>query len=191
MSSLGSTRPASTSVVTADGESLDLRNRELASFLAWMLPGAGHFYQRRYLKAAIFFIAILSTFILGMIIGGGRCVYASWNDVEKRWQFALQAGVGLPVLPAAYQALRVSKGQLPLGTFMAPPASSQTLSDWNAETSSGFDMGTLYTMIAGLLNILAIFDAWGGPLPPPVKAPRGADDADDPDAPDDAALQTK
>lgn len=159
----------------ADGEPLDLRNRELAAVLAWLLPGAGHFYQRRYLKSAIFFIAIMSTFGLGMLVGGGRCVYASWNQVEKRWQYALQAGIGMPALPAAYQAYRISKGQLPAwGGFMAPPASLGVLSDWNAETSSGFDMGTLYTMIAGLLNILVIFDAWGGPLPPPVKPPRGS-----------------
>ncbi len=37
----------------------------------------------------------------------------------------------------------------------------------------GFDMGTLYTMIAGLLNILVVFDAYGGPLPPPAKPQRG------------------
>lgn len=175
MSSMGSPRPAKSSTVMADGEPLDLRNRELAAVLAWLLPGAGHFYQRRYLKSAIFFIAIMSTFGLGMLVGGGRCVYASWNQVEKRWQYALQAGIGMPALPAAYQAYRISKGQLPAwGGFMAPPASLGVLSDWNAETSSGFDMGTLYTMIAGLLNILVIFDAWGGPLPPPVKPPRGS-----------------
>ncbi len=27
-----------------------------------------------------------------------------------------------------------------------------------------FELGTVYTMIAGLLNILAIYDAWGGPV---------------------------
>jgi hypothetical protein len=180
MSSIGSPRPARSSVVLADGEPLDLRNRELAAVLAWLLPGAGHFYQRRYLKSAIFFIAIMSTFGLGMLVGGGRCVYASWNQVEKRWQYALQAGIGLPASPAAYQAYRLSKGQLPaMGGFMAPPASPGVLSDWNAETASGFDMGTLYTMIAGLLNILVIFDAWGGPLPPPAKPSRGNENSED------------
>lgn len=173
MSSIGSTRPPRSSVVIADGEPLDLRNRELAALLAWLLPGAGHFYQRRYLKSAIFFIAIMSTFGLGMLVAGGRCVYASWNHVEKRWQYALQAGIGLPALPAAYQAYRLSNGQFTvLDDFMAPPETLGELSEWNAETSSGFDMGTLYTMIAGLLNILVIFDAWGGPLPPPAKHPR-------------------
>jgi hypothetical protein len=27
-----------------------------------------------------------------------------------------------------------------------------------------FEFGTVYTMIAGLLNVLAIYDAWGGPV---------------------------
>lgn len=173
MSSIGSPRSAQSSVVIADGEPLDLRNRELAAFLAWLLPGAGHFYQRRYLKSGIFFLAIMSTFILGMLVAGNRCVYASWNSVEKRWQYALQAGIGLPAMPALYQAYRINKGQMPgLNGFMAPPSSPRELSDWNHQTSSGFDMGTLYTMIAGLLNILVIFDAWGGPLPPPAKPVR-------------------
>ena len=29
---------------------------------------------------------------------------------------------------------------------------------------SYFDLGTAYTMIAGLLNVLAVYDAWGGPV---------------------------
>lgn len=176
-------QPASSSVVIADGEPLDLRNRELAALLAWLIPGAGHYYQRRYLKSAIFCISIMSTFLIGMLVGGGRCVYASWNRVDARWQYALQAGVGLPALPAAYQAYRVSKNLPPaMGGFMAPPASINDLSEWNEKSSSGFDMGTLYTMIAGLLNILVVFDAWGGPLPPPAKPQRGKskDEADTP-----------
>lgn len=175
-------QPAHSSVVVADGEPLDLRNRELAAFLAWLIPGAGHYYQRRYLKSAIFSISILSTFLIGMLVGGGRCVYASWNKVDARWQYVLQAGVGLPALPAAYQAYRVNKNLPPaMGGFMAPPASINDLSEWNEKSSSGFDMGTLYTMIAGLLNILVVFDAWGGPLPPPAKPQRKpTDPADSP-----------
>ncbi len=89
----------------ADGEPLDLGNRELAAVLAWLIPGMGHYYQRRYLKAIIFFVSIMSTFLLGMLVGGGRCVYASWNQTEVRWQYILQAGVGLPAMPAALPIL--------------------------------------------------------------------------------------
>ena len=155
-------------IVIADGEELNLRNRHLAAFLAWLIPGAGHFYQRRYFKSAVFFVCILSSFLIGMFVAGGRCVYASWNETEKRWQYVLQAGIGLPAMPAAYQAWRIRGGNKPWGEFMVAPASTRELDEWNRKTASGFDMGTLYTMIAGLLNILVIFDAYAGPLPPPT-----------------------
>ena len=34
---------------------------------------------------------------------------------------------------------------------------------WHYKLGSYFDLGTVFTMIAGLLNILAVWDAWGGP----------------------------
>jgi hypothetical protein len=154
-------------VVIADGEALNLRNRHLAALLAWLIPGAGHLYQQRYVKSFIFFVCIMSSFTVGLFVAGGRSVYASWNETERRWQFVLQAGVGLPAMPAVFQSWRVRNNQLPVGQFMAPPQSPADLDDWHHETASGFDMGTLYTMVAGLLNILAVFDAYGGPLPPP------------------------
>lgn len=160
-------------VVIADGEQLNLRNRHFAAFLAWLIPGAGHYYQRRYFKATIFFVGIISSFLIGILVSGNRCVYASWNQTETRWQFVLQAGVGLPAMPAVFQAWRIRNGDKPWGSFMVGPKSTGDLDKWNKETASGFDMGTLYTMIAGLLNVLVIFDAYAGPLPPPVPKKRG------------------
>lgn len=161
-------------IVMADGEALDLRSRHLAAFLAWLIPGAGHYYQRRYFKSAIFSICIFSSFVLGMFMSGGRCVYASWNETEKRWQYVLQAGVGLPAMPAAIQAWRARNNEPPLvsNSFMTGPKSTVDLDNWNERTASGFDMGTLYTMVAGLLNVLVVFDAWAGPLPPPTPKKR-------------------
>lgn len=160
--------------VMADGQPLDLRNRHLAALLAWLIPGAGHFYQRRYFKSAVFSICILSSFALGMLMAGGRCVYASWDHTEKRWQYVLQAGIGLPAMPAAIQAWRIRSGEPPFFSekFMTAPRSTRDLDDFNRETASGFDMGTLYTMVAGLLNVLVIFDALAGPLPPPLPKKR-------------------
>ncbi len=115
-------------------------------------------------------------------MSGGRCVYASWNETEKRWQYVLQAGIGLPAMPAAVQAWRARNNELPLisNSFMTGPQSTSDLDKWNEQTASGFDMGTLYTMVAGLLNVLVVFDAWAGPLPPPTpkKRQREADQDD-------------
>ena len=37
-------------------------------------------------------------------------------------------------------------------------------SDWNLRMGMFFELGTVFTLIAGLLNVLAIYDAWGGPV---------------------------
>lgn len=46
------------------------------------------------------------------------------------------------------------------------------LSAWYLRLGRFFDIGTLYTTIAGLLNLLVVYDAWAGPLrdPDPEKA---------------------
>ena len=44
------------------------------------------------------------------------------------------------------------------------------LSMWHHYYGSYFDLGTVFTMIAGLLNVLVVFDAWGGPMAPEQKA---------------------
>lgn len=167
-------------VVMADGAELNLRNRNLAAFLAWLIPGAGHYYQRRYFKSALFFTCIMTSFLIGWFVAGGKCVYASWNQTETRWQYLLQAGIGLPAMPAAFQAWRQRGGNQPWGDFMVAPRGSGELDQWNEEMASGFDMGTLYTMVAGLLNILVVFDAYGGPLPPPTNGKRKNSEEDPP-----------
>jgi len=45
----------------------------------------------------------------------------------------------------------------------APPTSIE-LDDLQNRLHHYFELGTVFTMIAGLLNILAIYDAWGGPV---------------------------
>ena len=43
-----------------------LKNRMLAVILAWLLPGAGHLYQGRRLKSAIYFCSIMGLWIMAM-----------------------------------------------------------------------------------------------------------------------------
>jgi hypothetical protein len=204
---------------------IDLRDPILAACLAWLIPGAGHFYQRRWGKGGLFMVCILGTFFMGMWMGEGRVVYASWRHNDQRYAYFCQLGVGLPSLPAVVQAIRinsdppraplfnglmapplmpgqmvptnwalaqVARGELQRDDFpdlaeQAPPAyvcylystvtheysrkigSSPSdpfnqLSDWNFRMGPYFELGTVYTLIAGLLNILAIYDAWGGPV---------------------------
>src|SRR5687767_2923206 len=93
---------------------IDLRDPSLAALLAWMLPGAGHFYQRRYAKGVLFFVCILGTYFFGLALGEGKVVYASWNQVDRRWQYPLQLGVGLPAAPALVQNMITRRGSPPI-----------------------------------------------------------------------------
>jgi len=173
--------------IAVDGQYIDLKNRPLAAFLAWLIPGAGHFYQGRRTKGAIYLVCILSAWILGFALGGGHVVYASWQPGDKRWHYLLQAGVGAAALPALVQGDRMRrqtdpfngqtmKSYKPLwGGFMAPPIrpviedEADEVSAWYARRGAGYEMGTWYTVvIAGLLNILVIYDAYGGPLAIPI-----------------------
>jgi hypothetical protein len=95
-------------------------------------------------------------------------VYAKWDTQEKRLPYLCQMGVGLPAMPALVQTFRMNRGMEPLRPFgraiMAPPANTAELDDWHLQYGYLFEMGTLYTMIAGLLNILVMYDAFAGPV---------------------------
>jgi hypothetical protein len=173
---------------------IDLRDPWLAAFLAFLVPGMGHFYQKRWAKGVLFSTCILGTFLYGLAIGGGKVVYASFRPEDRRLQYLCQVGVGLPAMPALVQSMRVRNGGKPWGTFMAPPAITRDnngnvhsqLDDWQYDLHRYFELGTVFTMIAGLLNILAIYDAWGGPVfievtPKKKKKPKDDSPPDEPD----------
>lgn len=188
---------------------VDLRDPLWAAFLAWLWPGAGHLYQRRYAKGLLFMTCIIGTFLFGMGLGRGRVVYASTRPNDFRWQYFMQLGIGLPALPALAQAYKTKGGADPwlpiayryprgymdskgdirsleiieniaafrqesdrkpiVDGLFAPPAGpiseqeNDVLGMWHLESKQRFDIGTLYAIVAGLLNILVIYDAFAGP----------------------------
>ena len=183
-----------------DGIKVDLKNPAIAALLAFLLPGAGHYYQGRKHKAILFAVCILGLFLTGFIIGRGRVVYAYPNtfkvtnlakmlskkgreEIAKdsyqdfRIHSYAQAMVGIPAFPMILQS-RIGPKPVDeqfLWGFMAPPpkglpgdGNPDWLSKWNNEDSASFDLGSLYTAIAGLLNLLVIFDAYAGPMPIPI-----------------------
>ena len=170
---------------------IELRNPWMAAVLAWALPGLGHIYQGRIGKGLLFFICILGTFVYGMYISNSKVVYAAvpWEQ-QYRWQYLCQLGVGLPATPMLWQrerALEVHQRRRLNGRqsekaytgFMAPPGPD--LTPWKDDSGNKslqpnelardivdhhpyFELGTVYTVVAGLLNILVICDAAAGPL---------------------------
>ena len=147
--------------------SVNLKNRHLAAFLAWLIPGLGHWYQGRKGKAILYFVSILSLFYVGLALGDWRVVYWRWvNPLTNSEKFCLnypgQFFAGLAALPALIQATLREYGHNPIlwGYLMEP---SQNEINGLFESGKFVEMGYLYTTIAGLLNILAIFDAHDGP----------------------------
>lgn len=150
---------------------LDLKNRNVAALLAWLVPGVGHLYQGRTSKGIVIFLSISLLFITGLQMSGGKAVYCSFRNPDLRWQFVGQFFVGSASVPAIIQN-RVVRGQekkhgvviKPLfGGKFAPPTSSEQ-QQWHEDYHAYFQMGTLYTLVAGLLNLFAIFDAYCGPF---------------------------
>lgn len=156
--------------IEVDGLRVPLRQPVVAAILAWLIPGAGHYYQGRTGKAALYGSTILMLFVIGMVLSGGKAVYWSWSNEDWRLQYLCQVGVGVPAMPALLQAYMDPSGAKRYPdpnwrNFQKKPSSTAQLDEWHRSTSSGFDLGTLYTMVAGLLNILVVLDAFGGPLP--------------------------
>src|ERR671927_119665 len=89
--------------------SVHLKNPAKAAFLAWLVPGLGHFYQGRVGKGILYAVCILGLYTTGLILGEGHNVYWRWinplNDPEQfRFSYVCQFFVGLPALPALIQA---------------------------------------------------------------------------------------
>ena len=175
---------------------IELQQPWLAALLAWLIPGAGHLYQGRTGKGLLFFVCVLGTFAFGMAIGERKVVYASSpGDEPWRWQYYCQLGVGLPAMPALLQRGRADGPTHPvLGDFMKPPSRQpQSLQDdsgnpttqpnelaaWTIAMHPRYELGTVYTVIAGLLNVLVICDAYGGPLVLQTREKKKKDAPDD------------
>ena len=169
-------------------QAIQLKDPLVAGILAWLLPGLGHFYQGRNAKGALFAICIMGTFLYGLYLGGskevgwGRAVYFSFRPSDWRLPWLCQIGVGLPTVPMTLLQSELQDKPI-LDGFMAPPSlrtpevdndgtlivpsspSQMSLAWINRLLPRYFEMGTVYTMIAGLLNILAVYDACCGPVP--------------------------
>ena len=75
------------------------RNRYLAAFLAYLIPGLGHLYQGRTFKGLLYAVCILGTFFVGVRIGEGKVVYLDWHPERRTYAYMCQFWAGAPALP--------------------------------------------------------------------------------------------
>jgi len=112
------------------------RSPVAALVLGWIFPGAGHAYAGQRGKAVLFGVLITGLLVAGFAMGRGT------NLLPNEWWYAPQLGAGGPA------ALLT-----PLSQYLAV----RRPVDWASPVR---EIGTLYTAVAGLLNLLVMMDAY-------------------------------
>lgn len=107
----------------------------VACALAWFIPGSGHFYLGKSVRAAVFFCAVLLLFSLGVWMDGR--LFSLESGFFGLLRFFADGAIGLPYLA----------GKL-LG--------------WGAGDirSLGYEYGNTFLYTAGLINMLFVLDAF-------------------------------
>ena len=150
-----------------------------AGLLAWLVPGLGHLYLGRRFKGLAFLILINGLFLSGWIMSRGEAMSLHERD-GHRYAFVLQVGAGGPT------ALSLLWTHLPdiAGGFEAEAMEDYAdarQEQWEKPEYIArlpeLDTGLLFTMVAGLLNLLVVFEAATGAIGLPGY---------DPDAPAEA-----
>jgi hypothetical protein len=107
----------------------------------WLVPGLGYWILGQKSRGLVVFGAILLLFFMGVLIGGIKVVdaptqFTTAQLFEKPW-YALQVLAGMVAVVSAYAA---NQPWIPVSH------------------AHSFDIGTLYTSVAGFLNLLTIVD---------------------------------
>jgi len=108
----------------------------LAPAVGWLIPGAGHMIQKRWIRGLLLFISIATLFLLGLAMQG-RIYKANGGDILDILGFIGDVGAG--------------------GLYILTVAN-----DWGqgAIAFATADYGTKFMIVAGLLNFIAVADAY-------------------------------
>ncbi len=108
----------------------------LVCLAAWLVPGAGHWWLGRRQKAAVFFLALLVMFVVGLMLEG-RIFPFEPSEPLVFLEAVANIGVGGPWMVAR-------------------------LMDQGAGTVTAvtYEYGNTFLIVAGLLNFLVILDAY-------------------------------
>lgn len=108
----------------------------IATVLGWVLPGAGHIIQRKWSRGFLLMFAVVLMFLLGLAMGG-KIYKPNTGDLLDMLGFVGDAGAG---------GLYIISRIMEWGTVAVAYATA--------------DYGTKYIVIAGLLNVMSIVDAY-------------------------------
>jgi hypothetical protein len=111
----------------------------VAMVLAYLVPGAGHFYLGYRARAAAFFAIVLLLFSLGLAIDGS--LYTLMDSLSS----------------GALLKLLASFGSIGAGLVYFIAAAMGPHGDVRSIT---FEYGTTFTLTAGLMNLLLVLDCF-------------------------------
>src|SRR5215471_20797886 len=108
----------------------------LAPAIGWLIPGAGHMIQKRWIRGLLLFVSIVTLFVLGLAMQG-RIYKANGGDILDILGFVGNVGAGVFYIVTLAQ-------------------------DWGqgAIAFATADYGTKFMIVAGLLNFIAVADAY-------------------------------
>lgn len=109
----------------------------LAMVLAYLVPGAGHFYLGYRSRAIVFFLIVVSLFSIGLSIDGNLYTLAESGRALLK-VLATFGSMGIGVL---YFVVRF-------------------LGKHGEVTSITYEYGTTFTLTAGLMNLLLVLDCF-------------------------------
>jgi len=150
-----------------------------AGLLSYIVPGMGQIYQGRIGKGVLFLVCLYGLFFAGMAQGHWQNVYLPdtakvnppWGlprplaNLYNRLQFAGQFWIGAVAWPAIWQYATFDEredGDPFFGKFERTPR-EEDINRLQRDGDKTWDLGWVYTVIAGVLNILVIYDAFAGP----------------------------
>jgi hypothetical protein len=108
----------------------------IAPAVGWLIPGAGHIIQRRWIRGALLLVSIGSLFVLGLMMQG-HIYKANGGDILDILGFIGDLGAGGMYIVT----LAMNWGQGAVAFAIA-------------------DYGTKFMIVAGLLNFIAVADAY-------------------------------
>jgi len=140
----------------------------LALVLAWVVPGLGHIMLRQWARGIVFFLTIHLLFASGLFIAGIRAINPPDQAIWTYTQFLS----GWPMI-VANKVEQNSRGQLRdlLVQYDRETPLNESLEDRQVRTTQFIhdhpffayhpkiqDLGAVYCGIAGMLNLLVMFD---------------------------------
>ncbi len=108
----------------------------VAPAVAWLLPGAGHLLQKRWIRGLLLMVSIVAMFVLGVLMDGH--IYKP-NGGDSLDSLGFIGDIGAGALYIVARAMGVGDA---------------------ASAHVSADYGKVFIIVAGLLNFMTVADAY-------------------------------